>query len=316
MSVFKRKAVTAAAAAALILAAGAMEYLSPKISKLLDDFDRRFVSSQTTAEYPLPSKDAADKSNTLEICFIDAGQAESVLVVNPDGDFMLIDAGANSSEANVLKYLEERGVDELEYLVLTHPHEDHIGSADAVLDEYSAKKVLMPNVATNTSSFERVIEALEKAKDTEVEAPFPGDTYNFGECLLTVFSPENPDGINLNDASIVMKLEWGESSVLFTGDAEKKIEKKLLSSDFDLDCDLLDMGHHGSSTSSCEEFLKAVSPDIAVISCGVGNDYGHPHIETLESLKKYGVEYYRTDLDGNVVILFDENGEYAVRCSR
>lgn len=288
-----------------------IEFYSDEIS----DFLHGFESTLSSKSGVHPDVEFGD-NDSLAVHFIDVGQAKSILVENENGDFTLIDAGSNDSEPALLKYLESCGVDELEYFILTHPHADHIGGADAVLQRYTAKKVLMPYVTTNTSSFNRLLNELEKATTTEIICPEPGDTYTFGNCEFTVLSPRNPSSSDLNNASIVTRLVCGNVSVLFTGDAEKKIEKVLLDSDYILDSDLLDVGHHGSSTSSTKKFVQAVSPSLAVISCAQDNDYNHPHSETLKCFDELGVPYLRTDTNGSVVVVFDKDGLMRITCSK
>lgn len=246
------------------------------------------------------------KEDRLSVFFLDVGQADSILLRSPEGKFMLIDAAKNDGAPALLRTLKEFGVKELEYLVLTHPHEDHIGGADAVLEQFAVKTVLSPDVGSTSKSWRDVLDAIEKEGCKDLIAR-PGDTYGFFEgCTFTVLGPYDTDE-DLNNCSVVFRLDYGETSFLFTGDAEEREELSILEnggSSF-LKADVLKVGHHGSSTSTCEEFLSAVSPRCAVISCGENNEYGHPHRSTLDALEDRGIEILRTDLSGTVMVQSD-----------
>ncbi|MFA6947782.1 MAG: ComEC/Rec2 family competence protein [Eubacteriales bacterium] len=241
----------------------------------------------------------------LAVHFIDVGQGDAELIIAPTGEAMLIDAGPGSSETSLLAYLSALGISELEYAVFTHPHEDHIGGADGVVNNIDVKKVIMPDAESSTVTFEKLLTAIDK-RGCEVDVPAVGDTYSLGDAVFTVLAPNSSGYDSLNNYSIVMRLDYGESSFLFTGDAEALSEKEILANSPKLlDCDVLKAGHHGSSTSSSQDFLDAVTPDIAVISCGAGNDYGHPHSETLTKYSAMNIRVLRTDLSGSIVITSD-----------
>lgn len=240
----------------------------------------------------------------LEIHFIDVGQADSVLIKSNERS-MLIDAG-NNDDAELLKsYLKTQNIKELEYVIGTHPHEDHIGSLDTVINNFDIKNVIMPKKATTTKTFEDVVTAIENKKLT-ITLPKVGDKYNIGDAEFTILSPVKEDyGSNLNNYSVSILLTYGENKFIFTGDAEKEVEEDIINTKINIDADLMKMGHHGSTTSSSEEFLDKISPQIAIITCGVDNSYGHPHQEILDTLTKRNVETYRTDLQGNIIVSSD-----------
>lgn len=243
---------------------------------------------------------------TMQVHFIDVGQGDSALIVTPDGEYILIDAGTNSSESDLKRYLDSQEIDVIEYAVMTHPHEDHIGGADMIINTYNVKNVIMPDATTTTVTFERMLQAIEQ-NDVNVIIPNVGDVYTLGDVSFKVLAPVKDKYNNLNDYSVVIRVDYGGTSFMFTGDAEKASEKDMLneykSSEFK--CDILKVGHHGSNTSTSTEFLNAVNPDIAVISCGTGNTYGHPHGETINSLGD-DIKVYRIDKSGTVV--FKANG--------
>lgn len=245
----------------------------------------------------LPSP--AEDDGGLAVHFLDVGQADCILIRQGE-HAMLIDAGNNDDDAFIISYLQEAGISSLDYAVGTHPHEDHIGSLDAVLQTFPVQTLLMPKVQTNTKTFEDVLDAAI-AKNISITAPQAGDTFLLGNAALTAVNHYTGD--DLNNHSIMLRLTYGDVSFLFVGDAEVPAEEAALATFLPLQSDVLKVGHHGSSTSSSSEFLATVSPAYAVISCGKDNDYGHPHRETLKKLA--GCTLYRTDTDGTVIASSD-----------
>ena len=199
-------------------------------------------------------------------------------------------------------------MEKLDLVIATHPHSDHIGGMPDVLSRFGADEILMPQMAEEmvptTSVFNRLLDAVE-TQGIPVTAAQPGLAYDLGSgAKLTVLAPLQ-DYDNLNNYSVVCRLDCGETSFLFTGDAEKQVEQDLISEGTQLQADVLKAGHHGSNTSSCDVFLNAVSAKIAAVSCGQDNDYGHPHKEVLSRLSERGTAVYRTDLQGSVVFTTD-----------
>jgi competence protein ComEC len=232
------------------------------------------------------------------------GQGDAALIRTEQGD-ILIDAGTNSSEDELKAYLDRLGVTDIEYAVFTHPHEDHIGGADMVLNTYRVKNVVLPDATSTSKTFGRMMDAIE-AEGCEVMEATPDKTFRVGELTCTVLAPMGGSYTETNNYSVVIRAEYGDTSVLFTGDAETVSEKEMLERyrlGGLLDCDLLKAGHHGSDTSSSQAFLDAVTPAFAVISCGVGNDYGHPDREIVSRFESMGITYYRTDLEGSIVFV-------------
>jgi len=240
----------------------------------------------------------------LEIHFIDVGQADCILIKS-NGKFMLIDAGNNDDADLIQRYLKSQNIQELEYVIGTHPHEDHIGSLDTVINNFDIKNIIMPKKATNTNTFEDVVTAIENKK-LSITLPKVGDKYKVGEAEFVILSPVKEEyGSNLNNYSVGILLTYGDNKFIFTGDAEKEVEEDILNTKINVDADLMKMGHHGSTTSNSEEFLEKISPTIAVITCGKDNSYGHPHQEILDTLNKRNIETYRTDLQGNIIVTSD-----------
>lgn len=245
----------------------------------------------------------SDDNAKLIVHFIDVGQGDSTLLESR-GEFVLIDAGEKEYGSTVVDYIRSRGAQSLKYIIATHPHTDHIGGMSKVINSISAGSFITVETDQNTRAWLDTLKAVEDNGLDYIDAE-PGDTYSFGEAEFTILAPLGGGYSGYNDYSVVTKVTCGSRSFLLTGDAEKQSEKEMLSSGADLSADVLKCGHHGSSTSSTANFLKAVRPAYAVISCGKDNDYGHPHKETLKKLSLLGCACYRTDESGTIVAVTD-----------
>lgn len=261
-------------------------------------------SAINTSSYPnaLQQQDITPK---LIVHFIDVGQGDSEFLQLPNGQNMLIDAGTNEKGSEVVAYLNSQGVKKIDYLIATHPHEDHIGGMDDVINNFEIGNIYMPQVTHTTKSFESVLNAV-KAKGMKITTGKAGLTVLDQEGLnISFLAPCNKGYESLNNWSIVTKVRFGNTSFLFTGDAEELSESEILESGQNLNTDVLKVGHHGSKSSTSTSFLKAVSPKYAIISAGKDNSYGHPHEEILRKLNKNNITVYRTDIQGTIVISSD-----------
>lgn len=236
----------------------------------------------------------------MKVHFIDVGQGDSILIqVNYKN--ILIDSGPKDGKDKLLEYLNSLNINQFDYVISTHPHEDHIGNMDYIINNYKVLNFYSPKIDNNTPSFENMVEALSR-KNLKIKIlKANSSTINLGKnTLFEVFSPNLDHYDNLNNYSPIIKISYGNTSFLFTGDAEEDVEQEVLNNNFNLKSDVLKVGHHGSSTSTTKSFFDSVSPKISVISVGKNNSYGHPTENTLNNLKESKI--YRTDLNGNIVL--------------
>ncbi len=241
-------------------------------------------------------------SSNLTIHYIDVGQADSILITNNEYS-MLIDAGNNEDGPLLVEYIKDLNISKIDYVVGTHPHEDHIGGLDDIINNLEVKEVYLPEAMTTTKTFEDVLDAIE-LKELSITVPTIGDKFTLGELNFEVIYTGTEEK-GLNKASIILKMTFGKHSYLFTGDTTSEIEKTIL--DKDINIDVLKVAHHGSKYSSCDDFLKVTTPTYAIISAGEGNSYGHPEQETISRLKKHTNNIYITKDLGTIVLTSDGN---------
>ncbi len=255
----------------------------------------------------------AEQPEGLEVYFLDVGQGDSALIRLPNGEnvfHILIDTGEYAYADGLTEGLRELGVEKIDALICSHPHTDHMGCMARIVQRFEIGAFYMPRLPDNkvptTSAYEALLNALEKKDITAipleqgVEIPCPAGA------AVQVFAPRpHADWEDLNNYSGVLRLTYGETAFLFTGDAEKESEALILEDGYELSADVLKCGHHGSRTSTSAKFLKAVDPQYAVISCGKDNSYGHPHEDVLEKLQKLGTDVYRTDQEQTVLAKSD-----------
>lgn len=277
------------------------------VSRIDENIKETDETKNTVTPMPTPNVMVTD-DGMLQIHYINVGQADCALITLGDKT-MLVDAGDEEHDDTVVQYLKAHNITELYYAVGTHPHEDHIGGLDSVIREFEINTLLMPNAEHDSPSFESVLDAMED-KNLQAESPKIGDTYAFGDAEFTILNSVDSTPENLNNASIVLRLVYGEQSYIFTGDAEKAVEYQMMDSGLTLKSNVLKVGHHGSTTSSLEKFVLAVDPDIAVISVGADNSYGHPHEKIVNRLNRLNIKTYRTDLNGTIIISTDGKYNY------
>ncbi len=244
----------------------------------------------------------------LEVHFIDVGQGDSILI-RSDEAILLIDAGTASSKYELEAYLRSYGINRIDCLILTHPHSDHIGGAAQIISSFKIGSILTGIYDTDSRYQDEMLEAAEENGIETVE-PILGADYSVGDISFKVLSPDIGVAYSeMNNNSIAIRLSWGDTEFLFTGDAEAMAERDILEEFYDeLESDVLKLGHHGSSTSTSEDFLEAVDPEWVVISCGKDNEYGHPHYETLRRLEDFGISddhILRTDKLGSIILISD-----------
>lgn len=288
---------------ALISIVGAVAYLRPssfsEASQKIIKYTKNIIEKD---EDIIKEKIIEVPENITEVHFFDVGEAESTLVIS-DGKTMLIDGGTKVCGDDIVDRLNELGIKRIDYLVGTHPHEDHIGGLYKVVNNFEIGEVFLPAVSTNTWTFENLLDSLIE-KNLEVSSPEVGEVFYVGKCkceIMLIGDGSEDEKMDLNLSSIVIRMEYGDISYLFTADAILTNEE---SREWP-ETDILKVAHHGSSSSSSDNFLNQLKPKVAIISCGKNNDYGHPKASVLNRLKKYGAEIYRTDINGEIIVRTD-----------
>jgi len=252
---------------------------------------------------PPRQQDASDdEASMLRVHIIDVGQGDSILI-ETENKYMLIDAGERNKGKIVTDYLDDIGVEKLDYIIATHPHSDHIGGLADVIKHFEVGKIIMPNAVHTSKTYEDLLDTISE-KGLKITKAVAGNEYKLGKASFVILAPNSSDYDNLNNYSVAVKLINDNNSFIFAGDAEVQSENEMLQNGINLDADVLKLGHHGSSTGS-SKFLDAVSPEIAVISAGEGNQYSHPHTEVLQALKERNIKLYRTDKQGTIILESD-----------
>ncbi len=242
------------------------------------------------------------EGDNLKIYFLDVGQADSILI-NDSGKYMLIDAGNNEDGDKLVNYFKDLNIESFDYIIGTHPHEDHIGGMDNIIKNFDVKNYYMPDVITTTKTFEEVLDSLDE-KNIKFNVPKDDEEISLTNAKIK-FLYSGTDTSDLNNTSIVLKINYGNNNFLMMGDATSTTEKKILEKD--LQSDLLKVGHHGSKYSTTDNFLNKVNPKYAIISVGNPNSYDHPKDETLKRLTQRDIKIFRTDQDGSIIATSDGN---------
>lgn len=269
-----------------------------------DFVDGLGIFTTTSSTKPAPFIDP--NGDEMAIHYIDVGQGDATLLQTPAGN-VLIDCGSKEYGDDVVEYLKSQGVESLEYVIFTHPHEDHMGCAAYVLSEIEVKNIIMNDRTSTKNYFEKALDVIEE-KNINTILAVPGEIYTVGALQLRILGPYSEKFANedTNNSSIIIHATYGHRAFLFTGDAEELGEEELLEHHKnELKCDIFSAGHHGSSTSNSLALLQAASPEYVVISVGEGNSYGHPHEEALNVFGKVGATVLRTDKLGSIVFVTD-----------
>lgn len=231
----------------------------------------------------------------LAVYFLDVDQSDCSILMN-SGQVLMIDTGTPDQITKIREALQSLGISKIDYLIITHQHDDHMGGAADIIKNYEVSNIIMPKLSkvnmVTTKAYENLLNTI-KERQVHAIAAEPNLTFYLGNAECTVLAPLSQDE-NLNNMSAVTKVTFGSTSFIFQGDAEKKVETALLSNGADVSADVIKVGHHGSKTSSSKKYIEAVSPKVAIISCGVQNSYEHPHSVTLDTLKNAGADTYIT----------------------
>lgn len=242
-------------------------------------------------------------ANQLKVHYIDVGQGDSILIEIPDSYSMLIDGGPKSEANKLVSYLNKLGINKINYAVSTHPHSDHIGGLLTVLNDFEVEKIIDSGKIHTSQTYEDYLTLID-TKNIPYKLGRKDDKFYLGEAEFTVLHPNNTE-LDINNSSIVLLMKYGKTRFLFMGDAEGEAEKEILSSNNSIRAHFLKVGHHGSNTSTSKDFLEKVSPQVAIIMCGLDNSYGHPHIETINKLIDKDIKVYRTDKNGTIILTTD-----------
>jgi len=240
----------------------------------------------------------------MQVHFLDVGQGDSALIICPNGESILIDGGEKKYGDYIVDYLNKLGIEDIDVVIATHPHSDHIGGLITVFENFNIKSVYTPRVTHTTKTYEEFVLAVQN-QDLKFKEVKAGQGLEIQGIETRFLGPVDTYGDDLNNWSAVIKINYKNTSFLFTGDAEIKSENDIISSDADIEATVLKIGHHGSDTSSGDDFLDMVNPKYAVISAGVDNKYGHPHRSILDKINNKGIKLYRTDLQGSIIAFSD-----------
>ena len=273
------------------------------------------------------SSDIGNKTESnptdLQVHYIDVGQADCILIRVPTENGtknMLIDAGTSTGypQKTITDYLDNLGIETLTYMIVTHPHADHNAAAKKVIETYTVENLILPECETDQKTWLNMLEKLDEMNFEYIPSKV-GDTYQIGDASFEILGPvDMTNDKDPNDHSVVIRLDYGENSFLFTGDAEEASEKEMLQAQpaSKFKCDVLKVGHHGSDSSTSEAFLAAANPSLAIIPCGEGNSHGHPTQKILDRLTQANIQILRTDLEGTIIICSDKKEVYRLTPSK
>lgn len=254
-------------------------------------------SKPTTA--PAQQTPTQPLTGRLDAHFLDVGQGDCAFIVLPNKQSLLIDAGNSANGTDIIKYIKERGYQKIDYVVATHPHADHIGGMADVINAFQIDKFYMPKISHTSVTFENMLNALKQNNIGINTAKTGVSLLDIPDLKIDIIAPNTENYDDLNNYSAVVKIKFKNNSFLFMGDAERISENEINAG---VAADVIKIGHHGSNSSSQPSFISKVSPKHAIISCGTGNSYGHPHAETMKTLQSSGTKIYRTDESGTIIV--------------
>ena len=246
------------------------------------------------------------EKQALILTMFDIGQAECFLIEKGDV-IALIDCGKATQGKNIVDSIRKRGISKIDYIFITHPHEDHMGGMLEIINNFQVGKIILPNINQRKLTakwYKKIMNQLAQG-NYQIEIAETNKKYNLENAEIKIIS-ERFQGNNINNYSTVLKVTYGQNSIIMTGDAESGVEKELLKRNVNIESTILKVGHHGSKTATIEEFIEAVNPIYALISCGLNNRYNHPSQEVIERINKKGIKLYRTDEYGDVVMRIRE----------
>lgn len=259
--------------------------------------------------FPEESKDSVSSalpvSSSFAVTFIDVGQGDSSLI-QCDGRYMLIDGGLPDQSQKIYALLKKRNIAHLDYIVCTHAHSDHVGGLAGALQIASCDQAFSNTLTYSSKTYTKFVKQLQE-HDVPLSIPNVGDVYSLGSASYQILGPTDREKtMDENDQSLILRIQYGSTYFLFTGDAEQEEQQLLMYNSYDsLRANVLKAAHHGSSNGASAAWIKAVKPEITVISCGKNNEYGHPHEKTLDLLKNAGSSVYQTDLQGDITVTSD-----------
>ena len=275
---------------------------------LAGTFCKVFVNEAIKQADPNITVDTSDTTTEIKgeiiLTMIDVGQADGFLL-EQNGEIALIDCGTRSTGKKVVEYLQSKGITKIDYVFGTHPHDDHMGGMYDVITNFDIGMIVIPEVKSGEVTSNWYIKLMTEIKEGEYNLEYAkeGETYYLGDATIKIIGPISEPQGNLNNYSTVLKVSFGEMDIIMTGDAETEVEEEILAQyQEELDAEILKVGHHGSDTSTSDEFLEAISPEYALISTKVGNKYKHPIESTMQKLENANIVVYRTDENGTVEV--------------
>lgn len=286
------------------IAAGVIVFLLHMILGLFSEPEKQLPNTEkqnTESEFVQETESLTD-ADIMRVHFLDVEQGLCILVQLED-EVLIYDGGERDTSSLVVAYIKDLGITEIDYMISSHYDADHVSGLIGCLNAFDVKNVIGSNYEHDSKLYDSFMDAVE-AEGLQMEYPKVGTEYSFGEAVITILSPEEISR-DSNSNSVAIKLTYGESDFIFTGDADYGSERNMVASGMDLDCEVLSVGHHGSASSTSEKFLQATTPEYAVISCGEDNSYGHPHKEVLKLLEDFRVEILRNDEMGTIVVETD-----------